>query len=69
MTSARPARIHRWSMGAANGPQTNFSSKEHVEEQKTTIKMKPHRIRKPSQVAAGQSIQITNIVINTYALK
>ena len=30
----------------------NFSATEHGEERKTSLKMKPHRVRKPFQVAA-----------------
>ena len=49
------AQLRRWSMVGATGPQTNF----------TTLKMKPHRVRKAFQVAAGQIIKIiTKFVIN-----
>ena len=56
------ARLHRWSMGGATGPKTTFSSTEQSEETKTTLKMKPHRIRKPLQAAAGHSIKIITIL-------
>ena len=34
---------------------------EHGEETKNTLKMKPHRVRKPFQVAVGQSIKMVTI--------
>ena len=40
-----------------------FSSTEHGEERKTTLKMKPHRVRKPFQVAAGHLSVIKTITI------
>ena len=46
------ARLRRWSMGGATGPKTMFSSTEQGEERKAAVKMKPHRVRKPFQVAA-----------------
>ena len=56
-------------LGGATSPITNFSPTEHVEKIKTTQKTKPHRVRKPFQVAAGQNIKIlTNFAINTFAL-
>ena len=57
-----PVRLRRWSMGGATGPKTMFSSKEQGEERKTTLKMKPHRVRKPFQAAAGRSIKIIAIL-------
>ena len=39
-----------------------FSSAEHGEERKTTLKMKPHRVQKPFQVAAGHSIKTITIL-------
>ena len=39
-----------------------FSSTEHGDERKTTLKMKPHRVRKPFQVAAGHSIKTIPIL-------
>ena len=39
-----------------------FSSTEQGEERKTTLKMKPHRVRKPFQVAAGHSIKTVTIL-------
>ena len=56
------ARLRRWSTGGATGPKTMFSSTEHGEERKTTLKMKPHRVRKPFQVAAGHSIKTITIL-------
>ena len=56
------ARLCRWSMGGATGPKTMFSSMEQGEERKTTLKMKPHRVRKPFQAAAGQSIKTVTIL-------
>ena len=50
------ARLRRWSMGGATGP------KEQGEEGKTTLQMKPHRVRKPFQVAAGHSIKTIAIL-------
>ena len=45
------AQLRRWSMGGATSPKTMFSSTEQGEERKTTLKMKPHRVRKPFQVS------------------
>ena len=57
-------------MGGTTGPIANFNSTDHGEKRTTTLKIKPHRVQKPFQMAAGQSIKIiTNFVINTYALK
>ena len=39
-----------------------FSSTEQGEERKTTLKMKPHRVRKPFQVAAGHIIKTITIL-------
>ena len=46
----------------AQPAQTMFSSTEQGEERKTTLKMKPHRVRKPFQVAAGHSIKTITIL-------
>ena len=45
------AQLRMWSMGGATSPKTMFSSTEQGEERKTTLKMKPHRVRKPFQVS------------------
>ena len=56
------ARLRRWSTGGATGPKTMFSSTEQGEKRKNTLKMKPHRVREPFQVAAGHSIKIITIL-------
>ena len=57
------AWLRRWSMGGATGPKlSKVCSMARDEERKTTLKMKSHRIWKPIQVAAGQSIKITTIL-------
>ena len=55
------AQLRRWSMGGATG-QKLFSSIEQGEERKTPLKMKPHRVQKPFQVAADHSIKIIAIL-------
>ena len=53
-----------------NQPKTIFSMTEQGEERKATLKLKPHRVRKPFQVAAGYNLTIIpNFVINTYTSK
>ena len=61
------ALLRRWSIGGAAGQKTMFSSTRQGEERKTTLKMKPHRVRKLYQVAAGHSIKIKTT--DTYASK
>ena len=56
------ARLRRWSMGGATGPITNYSSMERDEKRKPTLKRKPHRVWKPFQAAASQSIKIITIL-------
>ena len=47
------ARLRWWSTGGATDLR-KFSSTKQGEESKTTLKMKPHRVRKPFQKASGQ---------------
>ena len=56
------AWLRRWSIGGITGPKTMFSSMKQGEERKTTLKMKPHRVRKPFQSAAGHGIKIITIL-------
>ena len=46
----------------AQPAQTMFNLTEQGEERKTTLKMKPHWVRKPFQVAAGHSIKTITIL-------
>ena len=52
------ARLRRWSIGGATGPfKLTFAQRSMVRKEKNTLKMKPHRVWKPFQVAPGQSIK------------
>ena len=48
--------------GCRNRPKTMFSWTEQGEKRKTTLKMKPHRVRKPFQLATGHSIKTVTIL-------
>ena len=50
----------------AQPAKTMVSSTEQSEERKTTLKMKPHRVRKPFQVAAGHSIKTVTIFLSIH---
>ena len=55
------ARLRRWSMGGATCPKLCLAQRSKVRK-KNTLKMKPHRVRKPFQVAAGHSIKTVTIL-------
>ena len=53
VTSARPGTVTEVVNGWRKRLKTIFSSAVHGEKRKNTRKMKPHRVRKTFQMAAG----------------